>query len=141
MEKKEKSQIIIYDGEEMHCFTCMSLRKNFDSRFEECFNGQRIYTGTISSFEAVSGKDIIELDPTMMKRIAKYNAEREVDILIRKKKVLEDEIEQLEEDKNKQIKKIESLVTFCKDFVEADETNIDEYIDNNYIQDDYDDYD
>ena len=145
MKKKEKakSQVIIYDAEEMKCFTCTSFSENFDSCIfgDLPYGATRIYTG--STFEATRGQDIIELDSTTMKKIAKYNAEKDVDILIRKKKLLEDEIKLLKEDKEIQVKKIKSLVDFCKVFVKANETSVDEYIENNYIQDDddYDDFD
>lgn len=144
MKGQQKSQFIFYDGEIMKCFNCCNVNYSQEPRTMNCItpfmdNPIHISFGGSYSFEVDLGKEIIELDPTTMKRIAKYNAEKEVDILIRKKQVLEDEIKQLEENKQSQIKKLDSLKQFCKEFIISDEDDIDEYIDANYSSD-YDEY-
>ena len=82
----------------------------------------------------------IELDNSTMKKIAKYNAEKDVELLIRKKQVLEDEIKLLQDKKSTEEQKFKQLSKFANEFLKSDEQNIDDYIQENYVDNNYDDY-
>ena len=70
------------------------------------------------------------------KRIAKFNAEKDIDLLIRKKQVLEDEIKLLQEKKSTEEQKFKQLSKFANEFLKSNENNIEDYIQENYIDDD-----
>ena len=80
--------------------------------------------------------DKVELDNATMKRIAKFNAEKDIDLLIRKKQVLEDEIKLLQEKKSTEEQKFKQLSKFANEFLKSNENNIEDYIQENYIDDD-----
>lgn len=82
----------------------------------------------------LGSNDSIKLDPTMMKRIAKYNKEVEIkklDEIIEKRKKEIEELNDILEDKSKRVDKIKKYIAEIYDISVDDE-------DEDY---DYDDYD
>ena len=141
MKKKEtKIQMILFDGEDCCCRTIQNCVRNFQN-----FGDTRItYTGIMSSPEIVRCEtcgDKVELDEKRMKQIAKYNAEQDVNFLIRKKQLIEEEIKMLEEKKKVMEKKFNQLIKFSNEFLKDNSETLENYIEENYNNDDDDYYD
>lgn len=142
MEKKKQSNkgllAFFYDDNVMKIIRL----ENFETHYPNCaYTVDETLKPQYSTIYWGCGDDKVELDPTTMKRIAKYNADRDVSILIKKKEVLEEEIKQLEEKQQNYIKKFDSAREFVNDFISSSNTNVDDYIKEYFIDDDCDDWD
>lgn len=136
MKKKEtKIQMILFDGESCKCFNVLdfSAKSAMDLPFRD-FTGTYIMDGKI-------GLDKVELDEKRMKQIAKYNAEQDVDFLIRKKQLMEEEIKILEDKKKIIEQKFKQLIDFSNKFLKDKAETMEDYIEENYTDPDYDYYD
>lgn len=145
--KNKQPQIIFFNNNDMKCYTLnnLTITNNFPEitsmyDYKRYNSGQIIEAFVNSSCKGEIG-DKIELDNATMKKIAKYNAEKDVELLIRKKKVIEDEIKQLQEQKKIEEQKFKQLNKFANEFLNAEEHTIEDYIDQNYGNNDYDYYD
>lgn len=147
MKKKNKQpQIIFFNNNDMKCYTLNNLKITNDLPeitsiydYERYNSGQIIEAFVNTSCSGEIG-DKIELDNVTMKKIAKYNAEKDVELLIRKKKVIEDEIKQLQEQKKIEEQKFKQLSKFANKFLNAEEHTIEDYIHQNItiVDRDYD---
>ena len=140
--KNKQSQIIFFNGEDMKCYTLNSLTMKYNLPSESYLCDYEQPKQLIEAYisESVNGEigDKIELDNKTMKKIAKFNAEKDVEILIRKKKVIEDEIKLLQEKKRIEEQKFKQLSDFANKFLNANENDIEDYIAETYTEDDYD---
>lgn len=138
-----RGQMIYYDDDKMECYTItaysvtdktpmLNVAKSSDF-IQQYIKGLPDYE---VDFEIASK---VELDPTMMKRIAKYNEEKDIENLQNKKEKLQEEIKQLEENKKKQENRLQSVKDFILEFFSTTYNSIDDFIEskNDY---DYDDY-
>lgn len=140
-----KGQIIYYDDENMMCYTVNAYKVQDNTPMVDITSShdfQRQYVKGIPDYEVdfeVGSK--VELDPTMMRRIAKYNSEKDIEILQKKKEKLQEEIKQLEENKEKQTKRLQSVKDFLAEFFGTTYNSIDDFIESKKDYYDYDDYD
>lgn len=140
----EKSQFIFYDNDTMECYNIYKHSFGFDySTFGDIKNAYPTIKGFVEcNFEGQLIKKPIKLDPTTMKKIAKYNAEMEVKELEKQKTQLNSEISKLKTDLDKIKNKIDNLKNFAEKFIESEIDNIEDYIDVEYNDDKYiDSYD
>ena len=112
-------KIIIYNEEEMHYMEGMLLEINTEPQYvcyeNGCERGSHIL-GMNYTFGTTLKPDTetIQLDPTLMKRIAKYNKEKEIEKLEEKIKRKQEKLKELEskvEDREKCWKKVQEYVT------------------------------
>jgi predicted nuclease with TOPRIM domain len=138
----EKSQLIFYDNDTMECYNIYNYLIGFDfSAIGDIENAYPTIRGLVEcDFEGRFIKSPINLDPTTMKRIAKYNSEMEVKELEKQKTQLNSEISKLKTDLDKIKNKIDNLKNFAENFIKSDIDNIEDYIDVEYNDDKYDDY-
>lgn len=111
-------KIIVYNDEELHYMEgyilnmeCAPQCVSYDNGYE-----RKSYVGGMNyTFGAncEPDKETIQLDPTLMKRIAKYNKEKEIKKLDEKIKGKQEKLKELEnkiEDREKRWKKIQDYV-------------------------------
>ena len=97
MSKKFKQpQIIFFNNNDMKCYTLVNLIIE-----DNGFTKDNIYNqkSSIQAFIRIQEGEIgdkIELDDLTMRKIARYNIEKDIEILIRKKKIIEQELKQLQ---------------------------------------------
>ena len=131
-------KIIVYNDEEMHYMEGYMVSMNSAPQVESYDNGYEKKTacyGREVTFGAnvEPDKETIQLDSTLMKRIAKYNKEKEIEKLEEKIKRKQKKLKELEdkiEDREKRWKKIQDYVANIYD--------ID--LDDDYDEDDYDEW-
>ena len=143
--KKPKYQIIVFSADDLSCYTLneCTITETMSSIDIDCrYNDYpRHFYGVVeASITGELGKDKVKLSPKQMEQIKKYNAGRDVELLIRKKQVLEDEIKLLQEKKSTEEQKFKQLSKFANEFLKSDEQSIDDYIKENYVDNNYDDY-
>lgn len=142
--KKPKYQIIVFSADDLSCYTLNKCTItgtpsiDTDCRYNDY--PKHFYGVVEASITGELGKDKVKLSPKQMKQIKKYNAERDVELLIREKQVLEDEIKLLQEKKSTEEQKFKQLSKFANEFLKSNEQNIDDYIQENYVDNNYDDY-
>ena len=102
----QTGQIIYFSNQEMMCFDVESIEDITEP--PEQIETTSVYGGTRTYVPArmnpttliVTGKELVKLDPTTMKRIARYNLEKENEALLKeietRKKVIDD-LEQKEQ--------------------------------------------
>lgn len=103
----EKGQLIFYDDEQMMCFgvTHFMLKEPERQMLEATFldDDERRFIRSMAEPTVIyleTGKEAVKLDPTTMKRIARYNLEEENNSLlkeIKKRKKVIDDLEQKEQ--------------------------------------------
>lgn len=137
--KIDRPIILIYDSEDMVYLA--GFNGNFDTYYipDRCsvlhdgLVGVRSNTRFTCEIDDTKQLDNVKLDPTTMKRIAKFNKEQEIKRLdeeINKKKEKIKELDDILQDKDKRVKKL-------KEFV-ANIYNID--INDDDDEEDYDDF-
>lgn len=131
-----KGQIIFYSEKDLCCYNIENIKEEtVCTEFSRGMYGE-VYLGTsIPTFEYSLGREPIELDPTTMKKIARYNKEVEIerlDKIIEGKKA---ELEGLTKEYDFQLKKLENAKSFIKEFLGQSEY-ADPY---DYVKGDFDD--
>ena len=129
--------IIIYDEQEIHYITGDIIEFNVDNNFinyenhidgrVESYPTNRTFTfTTANNFD----EDTIKLDETMMKRIAKYNKEKELQKIEEKIKEKKEKIKELDNkllDKEKRWQKVKEFIANIYDLdLEDDEDDYDD---------------
>ena len=126
-------KIIIYNDEEMHYSEGYLLNMSCEPQCINCDNGYG-YEARLVGMEFTFGanvepdKETIQLDPTLMKRIAKYNKEKEIEKLeekIKRKKETLKELEDNIQDKKKRWKMIQDYVANIYDIDVDDDDDYD----------------
>lgn len=114
-----KPRILIYDNENMIYLTgfygSLDISHEVDEYNTLYDNSMRIIDKTIFTCEIDDTKqlDNVKLDPTTMKRIAKFNKEQEIKRLdeeINKKKEKIKELDDILQDKDKRVEKLKEFV-------------------------------
>lgn len=131
--------ILIYDDEEIKYMTGEIKRLETNPILAECtnindFTRKYMTTGRkemLCDIRDYDEKETIRLDDTLMRRIAKYNKEAEIEDMDRKLKAKEERIKQLEEkieDREERWKKIQKFVAKIYELPIDDENyDYDEY--------------
>jgi len=147
---KEKYSIILYDKENMEVLGGNLTNTEFvdDTKNIEitCMNAvsEREYIKGLEQTElkfSVSNLNKIELDPTTMLKIAKFNKEKDILILEQKEKELTNSIQELKKEKEKILNKIESIKEYTKDFFGSGFDSVEEYNEEMSNKIDYSDWD
>lgn len=140
MKKNKQPQIIFFNDEDMKCYTLNNLKitNNLPDMVgsDNFYEPKQLIEAYVRTYCNGEIGDKVELDNATMKKIAKFNAEKDIDLLIRKKQVLEDEIKLLQEKKSTEEQKFKQLSKFANEFLKSNENNIEDYIQENYIDDD-----
>ena len=139
-------KVIIYDDEVMGCYESQVINFDFKENPIEITTLEDIERKFINGIPEYciygSGyiRRMIELDPTTMKKIAKYNKEIELENIQRRIEGRKKELEDLDkeiDDRVRRIKKLEELsdnvysLDLDKDYCEDDDDEDDDY-DNSY---------
>lgn len=143
----DKGQLIFYDDENMEVYNVENVQVNNDMHY--CEEPRRADMMPIVSLSCVAHTidfdtrfEKVELDPTTMRRIAKFNKEVEIKNLDKTIEDKKDELEEVRQEILKQEKKLESIKEFVGKFIKSNSETIEEYIehddDNEY---DYDEDD
>jgi len=128
-------KIIIYNDEEMHYMEGYMVSMNsapqvesYDVGYEKRYVPVKRELTFGASVEPDT--ETIKLDPTLMKRIAKYNKEKEIEKLEEKIKRKQEKLKELEskiEDREKRWKKIQDYVANIYDIDLNDDDDDDEW--------------
>lgn len=128
-------KIIIYNDEEMHYMEGHIVSLNSAPQVESYDVGyEKRYVPVKREFtfgaSVEPDTETIKLDPTLMKRIAKYNKEKEIEKLEEKIKTKQEKLKELEdkiEDREKRWKKIQDYVANIYDIdVDDDDDDYDD---------------
>ena len=138
----KNGQVIFYDDEDMKCFNVHIANISIDNCL--CDENRKIHISAIPYEKIdvdISGQPI-ELDPTTMKRIAKYNKEKEIALLDKKIEKKEKEYHQLKDEVTMLSQKLENMQGFIeKYFSQTEEYDPYNFAINEGDYDYYDDYD
>ena len=133
-------KVIIYDDEVMGCYESQVINFDFKENPIEITTLEDIERKFINGIPEYciygSGyiRRMIELDPTTMKKIAKYNKEVELENIQREIKFEKDELKALEKDIEDRIKRINKIHELVENVYDLD-------LDKDYFEDeDYDEY-
>ena len=139
IDKYKKVNVLIYDDEKLiyHNGVLASFNTTpnvIEYSYLTNTNAKSICTGvdisyTLSNYEE---HEIIKLDDTLMKRIAKFNKEQEIaklDEKIKSKKKTIKELENILEDREKRVEKIKQYIANIYDIDIVDEDEEDYYDD------------
>ena len=133
--------IIIYDEEDIHYIEADIIE--FDSHcdvieYQDPINGETIKFPSDTTFTFTTtnsfDEDTIKLDETMMKRIAKYNKEKELQKIKEQIKEKEEQIKEIDnklQDKEKRWQKVKEYIAniYDLDLESDDEEDYDYYFD------------
>lgn len=137
-----KGQLIFYNEEDFNCYHIDILEvkqeeqpiiddyRSFDSTVHKV-----VGIPSLPTFEFTCGREPIELDPTTMKKIARYNKEVEIERLDKMIEGKKAELEGLTKKYDFQLKKLKNAKAFIKEFLGQSEY-ADPY---DYVKGDYDD--
>lgn len=138
-------QILLYDEKEMHVFEVVgyypseALVEPVDiTTIEQIQTKRAIFQDWKYTAEIAVGKVKAELDPTTMKRIAKYNLDKDFEELNRQIKSVEDRLKLLNEEMETKEKKLEFMQKICQQIWNDDCFDEDDYAKDE--DSDYDDY-
>lgn len=132
----QTGQIIYFSNQEMMCFDVESIEDITEP--PEQIETTSVYGGTRTYVPAmmnpttliVTGKELVKLDPTTMKRIARYNLEKENEALLKeietRKKVIDD-LEQKEQVLRDRFKKAISTFKEIMEHGYSEDDDEDEY--------------
>lgn len=136
-------QVLLYDGKEMHVFDVVNYlpqpvgHTEFDvTTLDDMFSQTAIIPNRTFTAELTTGEMKAELDPTTMKRIAKYNLDKDFEELNRQIKSAEDKLKFLNEEMKIKYKKLERMQNICQQI-----WNDDYFDENDYTKDEDNDYD
>lgn len=136
------SQILFYEENEMRIFDCSlfdtqtPVQTEIDcTELEDTYTKTIIRTGTTATANITLGETKAELDPTTMKRIAKYNLDKDFEDLNRKIKSVESRLQSLNEEMEQKEKKLNFMQSMRQRIWNDECFNEDDYIPNE--DDDY----
>lgn len=109
-------QVLLYDGEQMHIFEVVGYFPNpvemteYDiTTLDDMFQKKAIIPNGTYQAELRTGEVKAELDPTTMKRIAKYNLDEDFEELNRQIKSAEERLKNLNEQAEENERKLELM--------------------------------
>ena len=141
------SQLLFYNTEndEMRVYDCYvrEVKRqegiNFDCTSLEDTVAKTMYIPSDQANAVFNIKDVVaELDPTTMKRIARYNKDKELEELNYKIQSAEDRLKVLNDEMNEKEKKLDLIQNLGQRIWEDDCFNEDKYLHSG--DDDYDDW-
>lgn len=128
-------KLLIYDDEEIHyieaCVTEIDMQQHWID-YEDPHGYKTSYpTSRTYTFDTVEGfdTDTIKLDETLMKRIAKYNKEIEIQKLDKKIEEKKNKIKELDDILQDKDKRVEKIKEFIANIYDIDITDDDDYED------------
>lgn len=129
------NKIILYDDENLIYCTGNLYNTEINQDVQTCrsVTGETWTEPLVRKFEGIIGGDeteTMQLDETLMKRIAKYNKEAEIkkyDKIIKEKKKQIKELDDILQDKDKRIEKLKEFVANIYDLDLKDDEDDDEY--------------
>ena len=131
----QTGQIIFYDSDKMMCFdvTHFMVKEPEKQMIETTFLGDEERHFIHSTPEPIcafieTGEEIVKLDPTTMKRIARYNLEKENAALLKEINERKKEITDLEQKEDVLRDRFRKAITTFKEIME-----------NGYYDDEYED--
>lgn len=135
-------QVLLYDGEQMRVFDVVGYfpkpveMTEYDiTTLEDMFQKKAIIPNSTYQAELRTGEVKAELDPTTMKRIAKYNLDKDFEELNRQIKSAESRLKNLNEQAEEKERKLELMrELFPKIWNDTD------FDQDNYLPDEEDDY-
>lgn len=135
-------QVLLYDGKEMHVFDVVGyfpqpveIMEYDVTALEDMFQRKAIIPNSTYQAEIRTGEVKAELDPTTMKRIAKYNLDKDFEELNRQIKSAESRLKNLNEQAEEKEQKLELMrELFPKIWNDTD------FDQDNYLPDEEDDY-
>lgn len=140
------SQVLLYDGEQMHVFDVVNCCPQpiettaFDvTTLEDNLQKIEIIPNRTYQAELTTGEVKAELDPTTMKRIAKYNLDKDFEELNRQIKSAEERLKNLNEQAEEKEQKLELMRELFPKIWNDTEFEQDNYLpdeDCNYEEDD-----
>lgn len=128
-------KLLIYDDEEIHYIEARVTEIDMQQHwidYEDPHGHKTSYpTGRTYTFDTVEGfdTDTIKLDETLMKRIAKYNKEIEIQKLDEKIKEKKNKIKELDDILQDKDKRVEKIKEFIANIYDIDITDDDDYED------------
>lgn len=134
-------KIIIYNDQYLNYFTGTIYNCDVEAPIEEqpmslLDGSRRFIPGPVKSFEICTQNsecmDNIELDPTLMKRIAMYNKEKEIQKLEEEIKIKEEKIKSLDDILQDRTKRVDILKKFVANIYEINTEDYDEDYDKDY---------
>lgn len=135
-------QILFYDDNGMRVFDCSLFeiqppeQTEIDvAGLEDMQTYKIIRTGTKATASITLGEIKVELDPTTMKRIAKYNLGKDLEELNRQIKSREDRLKLLDEEMEIKENKLNFMQNICQKIWNDDCFDEDDYVPNK--DDDY----
>lgn len=109
-------QVLLYDGKEMHIFDVVGYfpkpveMTEYDiTTLDDMFQKKEIIPNSTYQAELRTGEVKAELDPTTMKRIAKYNLDKDFEELNRQIKSAESRLKNLNEQAEEKEQKLELM--------------------------------
>lgn len=137
-------QLLFYDDKEMHVYDCtiqkieLPEKIEFDATSLEDDARQTIYmSGSTAYASFCIVETMAELDPTMMKRIARYNLDSEFKLLNSKIKEAKDKIKSLDAEMKEKEKKLDFIQSIVNTIWQDEYFEEDRYVPSN----DYDELD
>jgi len=131
--------LIIYDEKEIHYITGDIYEMNVDTNcieYEDPLGGVKQTVGVSKTFTFTTGnsidEDTIKLDETMMRRIAKYNKEKELQKIEEQIKEKKEKIKELDnklQDKEKRWQKVKEYIANIYDLDLEKDDDDDYYFD------------
>lgn len=136
-------QILFYDDSGMRVFDVVNYfpqpvgHTEYDvTTLEDMFSQVAIIPNRTFTAELTTGEQKAELDPTTMKRIAKYNLDKDFEELNRQIKSAEDKLKFLNEEMEIKYKKLERMQNICRQI-----WNDECFDEDDYAKDEDNDYD
>ena len=117
---KYKYNLLIYNDDEIHYIEADLLETNI----EPIFVGDEIYGRTTTFITKELGdKETVKLDETLMRRIAKYNKEKDLEKIDQKIKQKEIKLKELEEKIEDREKRWELIKNYVANIYDIDLSN------------------
>lgn len=136
-------QVLLYDDKGMHVFDVVSYHPQpvghteFDvTTLDDDFRQTAIIPNRTFTAELTTGEQKAEFDPTTMKRIAKYNLDKDFEELNRQIELVENRLKVLNEEMETKEKKLETMQNICQQI-----WNDDCFDEDDYVKDEDSDYD
>ena len=129
-------QVLLYDDNEMHIFNVLDYHTKaqvVDATTIDSMYTRMIVANSTLQAEILIGETKAELDPTTMKRIAKYNLDKDFEELNRKIKEAEGRLKSLEEEVKSKENKLDFMWRICQKIWKDKE-----FEEENYMPDDED---
>lgn len=141
-------QVLLYDNKEMHVFEVVGYfpksveMTEFDvTTLEDNFQRKEIIPNRTYQAEITTGKVKAELDPTTMKRIAKYNLDKDFEEINKSIESAKSQLKALQEEISVKERKLSKINDVVKQIWEDECFDEDDYLFGKSEEDDYEEDD